>query len=221
MKIQPYELSVWQDYIDDNGQTQEHKLAVIACDYTSSPIDAYNISLQENINGEKTLKFSMAIKYLDSDDNQFKDNPFTALMIAERKIKLFLGSTDYLIQVNEDGSINTLNNNDDTEERWTEFLIKKVDKDSANFVMTFECKESYVTELGKNGWAVILDNKKKNNYGTAKDLGNRILENSDWTMDERTSIKEGNAQALFRANILGADKSYEIYSVLDNTIKKP
>lgn len=220
MKIQPYELSVWQDYIDDNGQTQEHKLAVIACDYISSPIDAYNISLQENINGEKTLKFSMAIKYLDSDDNQFKDNPFTALMIAERKIKLFLGSTDYLIQVNEDGSINTLNNDDDTEERWTEFLIKKVDKDSINFVMTFECKESYVTELGKNGWAVILDNKKKNNYGTAKDLGNRILENSDWTMDERTSIKEGNAQALFRANILGADKNYEIYSVLDNTIKK-
>ena len=220
MKIQPYELSVWQDYIDDNGQTQEHKLAVIACDYITSPIDAYNISLQENINGEKTLKFSMAIKYLDSEDNQFKDNPFTALMIAERKIKLFLGSTDYLIQVNEDGSINTLNNNDDNEERWTEFLIKKVDKDSSNFVMTFECKESYVTELGKNGWAVILDNKKKNNYGTAKDLGNRILENSDWTMDEHTSIKEGNAQALFRANILGADKIYEIYSVLDNTIKK-
>lgn len=227
MKIQPYELSIWQDYIDDNGQTQEHKLAVIACDYTSSPIDAYNISLQENINGEKTLKFSMAIKYLDSEDNQFKDNPFIALMIAERKIKLFLGSIDYLIQVTDEGdqfdgdpTINVLSNADDNEERWTEFLIKKVDKDSANFVMTFECKESYVTELGKNGWAVILDNKKKNNYGTAKDLGNRILENSDWIMDEHTSIKEGNAQALFRANILGADKSYEIYSVLDNTIKK-
>lgn len=210
MDIQPFELSIWQDYIE-GGTTKEHKLAVLACDYITTPIGAYNISLQENINGEKTLKFTMPTRYLDSQNNQFKNNPFNDLMIAERKIKLYLGDVKDIINHQND---------EDIDERWTEYLIKKVDKDSTNFTMTFECKESYVTELGKNGWAVILDNKKKNNYGTAKDLGNRILENSDWTMDERTSIKEGNAQALFRANILGADKSYEIYSVFNNTVKK-
>jgi len=40
--------------------------------------------------------------------------------------------------------------------------------------------DQHVTELSKNGFNVTLDSSLMNNLGTAEELGNRILADTDW-----------------------------------------
>ena len=97
--------------------------------------------LTEELNGSKTFTFGIYSRYWDDKDEVFKDNPFTKLLVNERKVKLKY----------------------DTE--WYDFVIKQVQENSENYTYTYICKDLFVNELGKTGYAVELDTELQNNMG--------------------------------------------------------
>lgn len=184
--VQNYELSIWEDYVDANKSTsetthlQERKVAVIANSNFFSNINAYQLQLTENINGERTLTFNLPRRYRN-EKGELVDNPFLALLSVERKIKLRDG--DAYSPTFEDGLYTgNLQTEEDTDERWIDFVIKSINENENTEINTYTCKEIFVNELGKNGWSVILDTELENNYGTVTELADRVLEGSGWTV---------------------------------------
>lgn len=206
--LQEYELSVWEDISSTDtglGSFIEKKIAVIGSHNLHTPTKAYNVSLKENINGEKTLTFSLPRAYRDKD-GELKDNPFLSLLTAERKLKLREGA-EYDYFTGENGTFNAEElTNEDTDERWSDYIIKTVDEDKESFVNNYTCKEVYVNELGKNGWSVVLDSELENNYGNLTELATKVLEGSDWKVaDDSYNPSERISEPLFVAEITNSD----------------
>lgn len=197
--IQNYELSVWEDIVPSIGKDAEYldeeKIATIGAAGWDSPIKAYDVTLTENINGEKTLTFNILRKYRN-DKGELVDNPFIPILTNERKLKLRIGEPYNFY--NEKGSYDaTIAAQEDKEDRWIDFLIKTVDENKKTYVNTFTCKEAYVTELGKNGYATTLKTELENNYGTLTELAERILEHSGWTVGSKYVPREYSKEVLF------------------------
>lgn len=202
--LQEYELSVWEDVNSGTGLGNflEKKIAVIGSHNLHTPTKAYNVTLKENVNGEKTLTFSLPRAYRDKD-GELKDNPFLSFLTAERKLKLRDGA-EYNFFDKDGNFVPSELEEEDTEERWTDYVIKTIDEDKESFVNNYTCKEVYVNELGKNGWSVILDSELKNNYGTLPELAERVLEGSGWTVDKDSYVPmEKIAEPLFWVRITG------------------
>ena len=92
IKKKPYEISIWEDRLvteNDISYYKEVKLAVIGSDTMESPNRAFDPILVENVNGEKTLTFSLAYKYYDEYTGELVTNVFYKYLINERKVKLF------------------------------------------------------------------------------------------------------------------------------------
>ena len=83
IKKKPYEISIWEDRLvtvpvqnvdgagakdETTSYYKEIKLAVIGSDTMESPNRAFDPVLIENVNGEKTLTFSLAYRYYDEYD---------------------------------------------------------------------------------------------------------------------------------------------------------
>ena len=99
--IKPYEISVWEDKLTQNG-FEEIKLAVIGSNTMIGLNKIYEPIFTKKNNGEKVLTFSLRYKYFDPyNENAEVVNPFAALLINERKIKLHY------------------------ENKWYEFIIKE------------------------------------------------------------------------------------------------
>lgn len=201
---QEYELSIWEDYVsnDDDSSFHERKLAIIGSNDLVSPIKAYDVSLKENINGERTLTFSIPRKY--RDNGELLDNPFIGLLQAERKLKLRDGPayeiSDDLHELTEE----------DSKEEWLDFVIKSIDEDKDSFVNSYTCKELFVNELGKNGWSVVLDTELENNYGTLPELAEKVLEGSGWKVSGYNPTERVDEQ-LF---VLKAPSSFKANSTM-------
>ena len=166
IKKKPYEISVWEDRLvteNDISYYKEIKLAVIGSDKMESPNRAFDPILTENINGEKTLSFSLAYRYYDEYEDKLITNPFYEYLINERKIKLFYN------------------------DEWTEFVIKECEEDSKENIFNYTAKELFSLELAKLGYNVTLDTELNNNQGTVVELAKRVLENTDWQVDEENS----------------------------------
>jgi len=195
--IEKYELSVWEDVVLSKNEEylDEQKIAIIGASGWDSPIKAYNVTLTENINGEKTLTFNILRKYRN-DKGELMDNPFIPILTNERKIKLRIGEP-YNFYNDKGVYDDTIPIQEDKEDRWIDFLIKTVDENKKSYVNTFTCKEAYVTELGKNGYATTLKTELENNYGTLNELAARILEHSGWTIGSNYIPKEYSKEILF------------------------
>ena len=194
--LQEYELSIWEDITpslsdtkvadgtaDSNngpGIFEERKLTVIGSHNLHSPTSAYNVSLKENVNGEKTLTFSLPRIYRDRN-GQSIENPFLSFLSAERKLKLRDGKDEVTATI-EGGDVITNAADEEQESKWYDFVIKNIDEDRNGQVNTYTCKELYVNELGKNGYALVLDSELENNYGTLSELAGRVLEDTDWKL---------------------------------------
>jgi hypothetical protein len=84
-----YEVSIWDDVYDQSLQRfTEQKVAVIGSNTMTAQTRVIDPTLIENINGTKTLTFSIYYRYIDNYDGTEKINPFIKLLIVERKIKL-------------------------------------------------------------------------------------------------------------------------------------
>lgn len=142
---------------------EEVKIAVIGSDRMTHPNRAFDPVLTENVNGEKTLTFSIAYRYYDPLVEDIVSNPFIPYLINERKIKLFYNN------------------------EWFEFLIKECDEASENYIFKYTARELFSLELSKVGYNITLDQSLNNNQGTAIELGKKVLEGTDWQVDEVNS----------------------------------
>lgn len=203
MGKQPYELSVWRDVpiagtLETDGYFTDEKVAIIGSDSMDSPLKAYDVSLKELTNGDCTLTFSMLYDY--EKDGERVNNPLFELLKNEIKLKLRRGEEYGFIDV--DGSINfSLLEEEDTENRWRDFVIKTIDKDSNTHVANIVAKEIFVNELGKNGWSVTLNTELENNYGTVEQLAEKVLDGSDWKVEKGYSPIERVKEPLFEYQI--------------------
>jgi hypothetical protein len=104
-------------------------------------------------------------KYTDPVTGEWVTNPFVDWLISERKIKL-----EY------DG-------------KWYDFIIKDINENSSNYLYTYQLEDALVQELSKNGFGVTLDEKLMNNVGTSKQLGQFVMEETDWVVDGEVSVQ--------------------------------
>lgn len=157
--INNYELSVWSV----NGQ-EETKLATIGAQDMLTPARAQAPKLIRNINGTKTLTFSLYYEYLDEIDGNYYLNPFCGLLKNESRIKL------------------------KWKDKWYEFIVKTVEEDSKTKSYHYTATDAFIEELSRKGFNIELSTDLENNQGTIIELENKILERSDWVVDEENSV---------------------------------
>ena len=218
MGKQPYELSVWRDVpiagtLETDGYFTDEKVAIIGSDSMDSPLKAYDVSLKELTNGDCTLTFSMLYDY--EKDGERVSTPLFELLKNEIKLKLRRGEEYGFIDANGNIDFSILNgeidfneeepNYEDTsvdyDNRWRDFVIKTIDKDSNTHVANIVAKEIFVNELGKNGWSVTLNTELENNYGTVEQLAEKVLDGSDWKVKKSYSPIERVKEPLFEYQI--------------------
>ena len=100
----PYKITLWEDkpryiYNQQNEVTnqwlEEVCIATIGSNTMDTPIRAFNPILTEDLNGSKTFTFTTYYRYWDDEAEEFKINPFTNLLVNERKVKLKYGDDWY------------------------------------------------------------------------------------------------------------------------------
>ena len=106
--IKPYELSIWEDVLVNNGFV-EKKVCVIGAPYLTSQSRVINPKLVSNINGSNTLTFSIYYHYKDYITGEDVENPFARFLTNERKLKLLYDN------------------------EWYDFIIKSVKVDSSKY----------------------------------------------------------------------------------------
>lgn len=161
----------------------ERKLCVIGSNSMNTPIQAFGANLVENTNGTSTLTFSLYYKYLD-ENNELIDNPFIGLLVNERKVKLRYGAIG------------------DEDMKWYDFVIKNIQENSENYTFTYTAKNIFINELSKTGFNLEFDTELENNQGTIWELGERILEESDWQLvpeEKRGVVKQYREEPLYEA----------------------
>lgn len=164
-----YEISLWEDYPDTtpNGTPflNERKLCVIGSDTMRVGARAVEPKLINNVNGTNTFTFKMYQYYTDEITGEKFLNPFLNLLINERKVKVLW------------------------KDKWYDLLIKNLEEDTSNRSITYTCKDSYITELSRNGYNLEYSLDLQNNTGTASELASSVLENSGWYFDATNSTK--------------------------------
>ena len=183
-----YKLSLWTDRI---GEDSEKMLTPLASDDVKAPTRAYNIRLKENINGQKTLTFEIFMKYFDIEKNQLVDNPLAALISNEKRLKFY------------------------NKNKWYDFIIKSVQENSEKRTMTVNATDLFINELSRNGFEIELNQKLFNNQGTAAELGEKVLQGTDWSinLDECDTLIQTNEEVCYECTLKNPIKN--VPSMLD------
>lgn len=168
-----YKISIWEDV--DNGSTLlEQKIAEIGSDTMTAQHRALDPVLTENANGTHTLTFKMYYRYIDTVTGEEVDNPFISLMVNERKVKLFW------------------------KDKWYDFVIKDVTKDSSTKTLNFSCQDLYINELSKNGFNLEFDTELENNMGTIDELAEKVLKGTSWKLGECDTLVQYQEEPLYK-----------------------
>ena len=205
-----YEISLWRDIlVEANGDVLEHyeeeKIAIIGSNTMTSQCRAIDPKLIENINGTNTFTFKMYYTYVDTETGKRETNPFLKLLVNERKVKVLW------------------------KDKWYDLVIKSIQENSGDKSITYTCKDLFVNELSKTGFDLEFDNELMNNQGTVQELGDRVLEGTDWklaeTQDDIIQYKEEPIYELttladFETNegitVAASAKILVFYSVVQN-----
>lgn len=160
---------------------KEQKECVIGSDTMDTPIRAHEPKLVTNTNGSSTLTFTLYYKYYDYENDQLMNNPFTKMLVNEKKVKLRYGDPE-------------------TEEvKWYDFVIKGIQENTENHTFTYTAKDLFINELSKSGFDIQFDAKLENNQGSILELGERVLEGSDWQLlpESNVSLQQTKSEALY------------------------
>ncbi len=180
--IKPYEISVWEDVLTQDGDEKkfiEKKLAVIGSNTMTGLNKVYNPVFNKKANGEKTLTFSLKYKYFDPYmGNEGVINPFVNLLINERKVKL------------------------NYDNQWYEFIVKDHNESSDGYEWTYTCTDAFILELSKIGYNLTFDSELNNNQGTAFDLAQKTLVNTDWQVGGANVGKQLVAEPIYKASLV-------------------
>ena len=195
----PYEISLWQDALmtvpdgEHQGETyyQEQKVMIIGSDKMDSPNKIFDPVLKENINGEKTLTFSLLYKYHDPATDEMVINPFHKYLINERKVKLFY------------------------DDKWYDFVIKECDESDQEYTFTYTAVDQLALELGKVGYNVTFSTELNNNQGTVTELGTKAVESTDWKVDTKNSdlLQQTIKEAVYKCKVTRAPSSSNVINV--------
>lgn len=167
----PYEISVWDDvWNSESNKFVEKRIGIIGTNLMTTQNRALEPRLTRNINGTKKFSFKMYRRYKDSITGEEVINPYTEWLVSERKIKLKYGTITVL---QEDGTAQE-------KDAWYDFIVKNIVEDSKTYLYTYELEDANVQELSKNGFGVILDADLENNTGTARELAETVLNETDW-----------------------------------------
>ena len=193
----PYEISLWEDVLvfvveagdssiieyerslPENVQGQvkaqyykEKKICVIGSDTSESPIRAVNPKFNCKTNGEKTLTFDIYSRYYDEEQDCFFSNPYIGLLTNERKVKLKY------------------------KDKWHDLIIKNVQENSETKVYSYTAKDIFVNELSKSGFSLEFNSELENNIGNLHTLANRVMDGTDWQIDEVGLLKQTKEEPL-------------------------
>lgn len=195
-----YEISLWEDYIVAATATipehfEEKKVVVIGSDTMTAACRAYEPKLVENINGTNTFTFKMFYVYRDEQTGEKRQNPFLSLLVNERKVKVLWKS------------------------KWYDLVIKNIQEDSSGKSIVYTCKDLFVNELSKNGFNLEFANELENNQGTVIELGARVLEGTDWQLDDvgSDSIKQEKEEPLYIAIVNSGHSISNVHNDTQNT----
>lgn len=176
-----YEISLWQDKLNSTGKYyDEEKVVIIGSDTMTAPCRAVEPKLVENVNGTNTLTFKLYYTYIDPETGAREDNPYIKLLTNERRVKC------------------------KWKEKWYEFVIKNIQEDSSGKSIAYTCKDLYINELSKTGFNLEFDNELENNQGTVKELGEKILEGTDWKVGDSDIIQQTLEEPLYAVTVTQA-----------------
>lgn len=209
MKKNKYEISLWEDrLVPQTGEGQsivpehyeEEKVCIIGSDTMTSQARALEPKLVRNVNGTNKLTFKLYYTYIDNETGKRIQNPFTSLLVNERKVKC------------------------KWEDQWYDFVIKGVQEDSNGKTITYTCEDLYINELSKTGFSLEFDQKLNNNQGTVQELAKKVLEGTDWVVDTDNSdhilqtIEEPLYRATLTQNLDTKDKNGAIKTILGGSV---
>lgn len=209
MKKNKYEISLWEDrLVPQTGEGQsivpehyeEEKVCIIGSDTMTSQARALEPKLIRNVNGTNKLTFKLYYTYIDNETGKRIQNPFTSLLVNERKVKC------------------------KWEDQWYDFVIKGIQEDSNGKTITYTCEDLYINELSKTGFSLEFDQKLNNNQGTAQELAKKVLDGTDWVVDTDNSdhilqtIEEPLYRATLTQNLDAKDKNGAIKTILGGSV---
>ena len=180
--IKPYEISVWEEKLISDGAEgytfTENKLAVIGSDTMTGLNKVYDPVFNKKSNGEKSLSFSLKYRYVDPYSGEEVENPFAAYLVNERKVKLHY-----------DGE-------------WYEFIIKDHTESTEESTWTYTCADAFVLELSKQGYNITFDAELQNNQGTAKELAEKVVKDTDWRIGHVDEFRQLIAEPIYEATLV-------------------
>jgi hypothetical protein len=168
----PYIIAVYEDRPIADGGFTEKRLSIIGSDTMKGQNKALEPNLIRNVNGQNKFSFKMYKKYIDNATGKEVINPFVTYLVSERKVKLKY------------------------ENKWYDFIIKDITESSSNYLYTYSLEDANVQELSKNGFGVTLDAELMNNIGSAGELGNYVMEETDWVVSDSDVIVQTVDEAL-------------------------
>ena len=163
--IRLYKETKWYEMVTA-GHHEEEKLSIIGSNTMNAAFRAREPKLVTNTNGTATLTFKMFYNYVDTETGEKKENPFIKLLVNERKIKA------------------------KWKNKWYNLIVKGIQEDSNGKTITYTCKDQYITELSKTGFNLEFSNELMNNQGSISELGERVLEGTDWKLDTSDIIRQ-------------------------------
>lgn len=175
-----WEISVWDDR-PFNGQFKEIKLAVIGSSEMESEFRAREPKMVSNVNGTHKFSFKVFYDYTDNITGEKKKNPFAQYLFNERKIKVYW------------------------KDEWYDFIIKNSNEDTTSHAITFDCEDSFITELSRTGFGLTFDDELQNNIDTAAELTKKVIEGTTWSYDEDNSdiIYQKTEEAVWEPTEVG------------------
>ncbi len=173
-----YEISIWEDYLvaaseETPAHYGEQKIAIIGSDTMTGRGRAIEPKLVENINGTNTFTFKVFYNYTNTETGEKESNPFINLLVNERKIKVLWKN------------------------KWYSLVIKNIQEASDKKSITYTCKDLFINELSKTGFNLEFDTELENNQGTIAELGEKILDGSDWQLGESDVIKQKIEESVY------------------------
>ena len=172
--VKPYEISLWEDKLSEDGTYYEEvKLGIIGSDTMEAQSRAYNPVFTKTVDGSFTLTFSMVYRYWDFIKEKEVTNFWIPYLVAERKVKLHYN------------------------DEWYDFVIKECNESTDN-EFTYTCNSLFTNELGRVGYNITLSTDLGNNLGNIFELAEKAVEGTDWKIDREHSdiIKQLVAEPL-------------------------
>ena len=200
--IKPYEVSIWEDEFvptgNKTGYYREVKIATIGGDTMTSQSRIFSPILALNTNGEQTFTFSIKFQYYDEHTQEYVTNPLVSLLVNERKIKL-----------KYDG-------------HWYDFIIKQCEESSEDGVFTYTATDAFIDELSKTGYFLEFNQELNNNQGTAIELGQAVIKDTDWIIDTTDCdiLKQTIEEGIYKCTVKNGNfTGYNLATGQKNTIK--